>query len=851
MLFDVFEIAGVGSTRTTMKKTIALLMVATLWLAGCSSRSEDPAAETVDGLEIGAALAAPGQVRVFSDKPALLTGEVDRALITAVVTDDSNRAVAGHNVSFGSDGGVLQNIQATTNEAGEAIAELSLAGDYRNRNITVTASVDGNMTEVLVVAAGSNITMQAPEDLILGQTADVEFTLLSGGGSPIPNEVISFSSEAGNTFSQNSVITDALGIARVSLSTAAGTDVINATALGGSAFSALPLAVADNIQDIVTPVRVRVISNESTIETGGNDVARITTLVTDESNRVLSGKDVSFASTGGVLQNISSVTNEAGQATAELSLAGDFRNQDITVSASVDGETGEVLLTTLGSRISVAGPTALVSGDIAELEVSLTGGNDQPIANEVLSIRSTAGNTIQPTTAVTNSDGKVNITVSSENGNDKIIVAALDSTVVASHDLQVAADVLAVLPQAVDFNSLPVDGFSPFSVEWTSNGFPVAGQLMRFSITAGNVRPAGTSSMGASSTDVYTDANGVASIEVASSSAGPATIAFSDSLDADPFSQYDVEFVATTPSNVTVDAAPASIATGNSSTVYAIVTDIYGNPVKDAVVGFSSADLRGGSLSPVSATTDKDGKAAVTFNAGNLPTETDGIVILAEVTDFPSVAPSQVAMTITERQLNVIIGLSGKLAEVQTDTRYVKTGVVQVTDGAGRPVPDATILVSLTPTVYRYGFMETYDTDGDGKADKWGATITSTCDAEDLNGNRILDPGEDRNGNGELDPRDPALVDSDTANEPTVIGGQITTDSSGVGFFTIAYPQSNALYFDIEVTARVEALGTEGVAYYPTGLPISAGDVDDVDITPPNLVSPYGPGPAPASIGCN
>ena len=128
--------------------------------------------------------------------------------------------------------------------------------------------------------------------------------------------------------------------------------------------------------------------------------------------------------------------------------------------------------------------------------------------------------------------------------------------------------------------------------------------------------------------------------------------------------------------------------------------------------------------------------------------------------------------------------------------------------------------------------------------------VTSVCEAEDQNGNRILDPGEDANGNGELDPRDPALVDADDINSPTVIVNEITTDSSGVGFFTMVYPQSNAWWFDLQITARVEALGTEGVAHFQTGLQVAVDDIDDVDVTPPNAVSPYGSGPAPNATGC-
>ena len=845
-----------------MKNTIALILIAAFWLSGCSSRSDEgDTITTVDpGLGIGAALDAqpnvnvplvsPGQLVVFSEQTALLTGSSEPAVITAIVSDDSNRALQGHEVIFSTDAGFLRNIQAITDENGEATAELNLLGDFNNRTITVTATVEGLDADVQVLSGGTSISLESPEGLVVGDTANLVFTLLSGAETPVANEAITLSSDAGNAFSQNTIVTDAFGVATVSMTTSAGIDIITASALSGTVLDRLELVVAENVQAITTPIRIRVISNESEIETGGNDVARITTLVTDESNRVLADQEVIFSSTGGVLQNISNTTNEAGQATAELSLAGDFRNQNITVTASLGNESSDVVVNAAGSKIAVAGATALVSGDVAELEITLTGGNDQPVPNEVLSVRSVAGNSVEPSNPVTDADGKVTIFVTSDNGSDRIVIAALDSTVSESHEIQVAADVLRVLPQSVNYESLPVDQFAPLSVEWTSNGFPVAAQLMRFSVTAGVVRTAGTGSVGSSSVDVFTDANGVANVEIASTSAGPVTVAFADSNDADPVSQFAVEFVATLPNQITLDAAPASIATGNSGTVSALVTDAFGNPVKDTVVEFSSPDLRGGTLSPVSAVTDSDGRAAVTFTAGNLPTETDGISISGFLIDHPTVVPSQTQLTITERQLNVIIGLSGELEQIDSDTRYRKTGVVQVTDGAGRPVPDATILVTMVPTVYRYGSMIPVDSDNNGDPDRWALQTTSTCVAEDLNGNRILDTGEDVNFNGELDPRDPALIDADDDNSPTVIGNEITTDASGVGFFSIAYPQSNALYFDVQITARVEALGTEGVANFLTGLPVATSDIEDLDVSPPNAISPYGIGPAPFPVGC-
>jgi len=109
-----------------MKKTIALILIATFWLSGCSSRTEEGGeTTTVDpGLGIGAALDAdlditapllpPDQIVLFSDQPTLLTGGSDPAVITAIVSDDSNRALEGHEVLFSSDAGILRNIQSIT-----------------------------------------------------------------------------------------------------------------------------------------------------------------------------------------------------------------------------------------------------------------------------------------------------------------------------------------------------------------------------------------------------------------------------------------------------------------------------------------------------------------------------------------------------------------------------------------------------------------------------------------------------------------------------------------------------------------------------------------------------------------
>jgi hypothetical protein len=846
-----------------MNKTLALMLAGIVWLGGCSGRTDDVG--DADELAIAAALEAANEVvRLRTNMPSLLTGAGDRANIVAVVADDQNRVVADRQIEFSADGGVLQNIVAQTNEVGEASAELSLAGDYRNRNITVTASMGGQSTSILVSATGTSVAMSAPETILIGDTAELEFTLTAGSGQPIPNETLSFSSAAGNSISQNSAVTDANGVARLAISTTAGADVVTVTAFDGTVSHEFDLLVVENEQAVDTPIRVRVISNQSSIETGGNDVARITTLVTDESNRVISGKTVEFSSTGGVLQNISSVTNEAGQADAELSLAGDFRNQEIVVSAQVDEEVGSVLVTTSGSSLAVSGPTALVSGNTADLEVTLSSGNGQPIANEVVSIRSAAGNILSADTVTTDASGKAKVSVGSAAGSDTITVEALGTTVMKSHDIQVAADILSVVSPD-NYSALEVDTPAIFQVQWESDGELKSDGVLDFSITSGGVRAADGAGPFQSRLENVDVTNGIASIEIFSTTAGPATITFSDADNPDTVSQFEVAFESFNAQLIAVESTPGSVGTGNSSTIVATVTDSFGNPVRGVDVDFTSPNLNGGRLSPVTAETDESGQARISFNAGGYPTAEDELVITATATDFPDAEPASTNLTVTERQLNVIIGLSGSITEADADTRYRKAGLVQVTDGAGRPVSDATVLVSMIPTTYIYGNLVTIDVDGDGEDDRWAYGLIHTCKAEDknknrildttnedLNGNSILDNGEDQNqnglldvnedvnNNGVLDPSDPGLIDADPVNSPTVIGGQITTDANGVGFFSLAYPQSNAWWFDVQISARVQALGVEAVATYDTDLEALSSDVDDPEAEPPNFLSPYG-----------
>jgi len=298
----------------------------------------------------------------------------------------------------------------------------------------------------------------------------------------------------------------------------------------------------------------------------------------------------------------------------------------------------------------------------------------------------------------------------------------------------------------------------------------------------------------------------------------------------------------------------------------ALVQDANGNPVKNTVVVFSSANLKGGQLSNTSAVTNANGEAVITFTAGSAATDEDEISVFAEVEGTG--INSSASLTVVEPALNITIGSSNKMETIGNGTQYSIPYVVQVADGGGQALEGAKVKISIEPILYRKGWLTLIDNKGRIASDipdnetfsptQWTrinyypgrSYYTSVdCEKEDTNGNRILDLSddpvlnEDKNNNGSLDPQDPAVVmATDEALELQTLeaNGVITTDASGSGYFNIVYPASNASWAKIRVVARAQALGVEAEDDYPTNLLSLGTELTNVNDDPVNKYSPYG-----------
>ena len=363
---------------------------------------------------------------------------------------------------------------------------------------------------------------------------------------------------------------------------------------------------------------------------------------------------------------------------------------------------------------------------------------------------------------------------------------------------------------------------------------------------------------------VETDDDGRATAYVSSRSAGNARVTVASAESGEPSTHIDVEFVATAPARVAIDASSTRVPAQGTSTVTALVTDEDGNPVKNAEVVFNSGDLKGGRLSPSSATSGSDGEASVTFTAGLDATELDEIELVATVQGTPH--RDAMNLTVVERVINVTIGTSNDVIIESFGTQYAMPFVVQVADGGGTPLENADVTMSIRPinrgrfggasngvgAAYGKGRMvlvdekglEFYQGDADWSPNAWAMSgFAIGCVSEDVIENRLLDVGEDTNNNGSLDPQDPASLAAVT--EPgfaTLVGGSLTTDSTGSGYFRMIYPASNSMWAYVEITARAQALGAEAEDSFRTVLLIPGSELTETDNVPANYNSPYGIG---------
>lgn len=692
-----------------------------------------------------------------------------------------------------------------------AVASLALAGcgggdSSFGGGSSGGSSGGGTVATVTVSASAASI----PAD----GSASVTITALVRDGSNVAlsNQLVTFSSSAGSLV-VNQATTDGSGNATATLSAggaAAGT-TITVTASTGGVQNTVTVNVVNTQQTITLSTDLPQIPSDS------SKSAAITALVRDANNQVISGVAVQFASTSGGLTVTSGTTDANGRATAALNSATDPTNRTITVTASAGAAQATITVDVIGTKLTVTGPANLVQNTQGTYTVSLTDSGGKGISGRTVTLASSAGNTLSAASVVTDATGQKTFQLTGVvGGNDTITATALG--------LQ-ATQAVAVSTQSFAFTA-PAAGTKvnlgvaqTITVNWTANGTAQVGQAVNFTSTRGTL----------SSGTATTDGSGNASVTISSTQSGPAVITASGT---GVTAQVTIDFVATNPASVVLQASPSTVAIQGQSTLTAIVRDASNNLVEGVVVDFTLQDITGGSLSVAAATTDNQGRATTVYTASSTTSSKDGVVVTAST---GAATPGTAKITVAGQTLFLSLG-TGNTINIENAAQYSIDYAVQAIDTAGNAVSAANVTLNVVSLNYFKGGRA-----WDGNT--WAVVPTVECPSEDLNGNGILDLGED----GE--PTTPPVTSNPTGNQngkldpglvASVAPGSVTTDTSGTALVKVIYPKDHASYVQVRLTATTTVQGTEASTSSTFWLPVAAKDVNSNAVAPPGLTSPYG-----------
>lgn len=724
------------------------------------------------------------------------------------------------------------------------------------------ATGTGNFT--ITIAEGTGLTVElngpttAPQNVLYNGLFSA-----AGGTAPYTFKLIAGSLPTGmeNALKADGTLSGTPTVAGTFPFTVQATDSKQATGTGTFTLTVTGGGGGGNVGSIV------LLANPPQLASAGLVPIDLTAVVRDTNNVLLKDITVTFsADYNGTIQVVRAVTDETGTATAILTSPGDKSNRNnpgITVVARAGNpeKTGTVIVPVVGTTISSSGANSAVIGGKVKITFTLKDSAGVGISGQTLTVTADpVGNVVSPPNPVTNTAGQAVVEVTA-NLSGKIVAnwvipkagttpeyigagpyehllsVATDNFVFTVPDpSKPSVDVCLNASQAeLDSNcTLPrVKPPQTLTVKLTTGNPPVgvAGKTVAFETTRGTLL----------TTSDVTNAAGEATTSISSDNAGPAVITAktTDTSNQPIQAQVQVNFVATLPTQMTLQAAPSTISvnlppsTDQQSTITSTVRDVNFNLVKGVTVNFTLTDVTGGTISPASAVTDAFGQASTVYTAGSSPSALNGVRVDAAVVGFPVIGA--VTLTVAQKALFITLGTGNTITEPNSTTFALPYSLL-VTDTAGLPIQNAVINLGLVPVPTSTGLPAYFK----GRYTKiFGVTgaflrwelgpITASCLNEDLNQNGILDPGEDFNGNGRLDP----------GNRATVSQTTLTTGANGFAFFDVNYAQEYSNWIQVQLTARATVAGSEATETAQFILPIAANKLI-VEADPPGNPSPYG-----------
>ncbi len=363
-------------------------------------------------------------VLLQADKIQLGSGVTDKVELTALVRDKTLNLLPNVAVKFGIEtgsDGELEVVTAVTDKSGIAKALLTTKSNPQLRDVVVSATAGATAikSQLTIKVIGTSIDVSAPAAVVLGGSVDLAFTLQDSGGQPLRDKVLSVTSSLGNTFDNTTPRTDAVtGRATVRYTAAnAGQDVVTISSMGVS--RSLTIVVNSDAFAYVKP------AGEAAVPEIALNTAASATVRWTRSNSPMSGQDVDFTTTRGVIATTAAALSDKVVANSQTNTAGEsqvFMSSKFAGLASISAATksGGVALQTqkLVEFIATipdplrplevqAIPAQLAPGDKALIQAIVRDANNNPVKNAdvVFTLVNSFGGQISPATGKTNSQG--------------------------------------------------------------------------------------------------------------------------------------------------------------------------------------------------------------------------------------------------------------------------------------------------------------------------------------------------------------------------------------------------------------------------------------------------------------
>lgn len=391
-------------------KAIATLSLGAL-LVACGGGDPIPGSSTGGTTGSPSVSLSLSSITVTSDAPVT---------VTALVKNAAGVAVAGQVVTFTTVGtlGTFSPSSALTDSSGLAVVKLAPSAPTANGADTVVATVIVNALTATASAGFSVVptsgTVGTPSIALLLSTSTVTTTtpatvtasVKDANGAAVTGQVVKFTSGGLGTFSPSSALTDANGLAVVSLSPATPTTTGADLAVATVTFNGVALPASQGFQVAITNADLILTTSSSSIADSGSGAVVVTVKAIDANRNTVAGVPVALTvDAGAVITGAAPTTDSTGTVTATVTTGADLSNRLITVTATSGSVVRTATIQVNGATISSSLVPAVIAqstaGQILYRVVDIAG---NAMANQSVQITAT-GLTPSSVSATTGANG--------------------------------------------------------------------------------------------------------------------------------------------------------------------------------------------------------------------------------------------------------------------------------------------------------------------------------------------------------------------------------------------------------------------------------------------------------------